>query len=301
MVVYYDELLVINFILNSIILYLTAWSASLSVPNIRIVSGALIGSVYALGELLPNSTLLYAPLSKFIFTAILIMIVFGCQPMRRFGMLVVLFFVNSFGLGGAIIGWFYFFHSSPVPFHSPPLAITGYSLAGGGFIGVGLLMIWARSFTKTFSRKNISYRLKICYEGRVIELNSLLDTGNRLYSPFGHKPVIVVHYEELAGLLSNTALQYLISNHDHLVETIHNVPDVNLLERLEIIPYKGVGSQNLLAGFRSDWVEVRSVRSQAVIAITPLKLSPDNFYQALLHPDVVPSENNHETEANVCA
>lgn len=300
MVVYYDELLLINFILNSIILALTAWVANSPASKTRILSGGLLGSVYALGELLPAWMFLYTPLSKLFFTAIVIAAVFGRQPFRRFGILVVIFFVNSFTLGGAVIGWFYFFQSVPIPFNSPRLVITGYQLAGGGIVGIGLIMIWARSFIKTFSRKNICCHLKICYEGQVIELNGLLDTGNRLYSPLGHRPVLFVDQEALAGILSNQVIQYLIANRDCLVETLQDVPDANLMSRLEIIPYQAVNGNNLLAGFRPDWVEVRSVRSQAVIALAPVKLSADNCFQAVLHPDIVP-EDNHETEANVCA
>ena len=300
MVVYYDELLLINFILNSIILSLTAWSANSPASKRRIISGALLGSFYALGELLPALALLYTPLSKLLFTALVIAVVFGRQPIRRFSLLIVIFFVNSFTLGGAVIGWFYFFQSVPGQFESSHFVITGYQLAGGGIVGVGLIMIWAKSFIKTFSRKNVCYSLKICYEGQVIELNGLLDTGNRLYSPLGHKPVVLVDQQALIGLLSNQVIQYLIMNRDYLVEAIHNVPDGNLMSRLEIIPYQGVGGNNVLVGFRPDWVEVRSVRNQAVIALAPVKLSADNGYQAVLHPDIVPGDN-HETEANVCA
>jgi stage II sporulation protein GA (sporulation sigma-E factor processing peptidase) len=300
MVVYYDELLLINFILNSIILFLTAWSVNFPATKTRILGGALLGSVYSLGELLPAWALLYTPLSKLCFMALMIAAVFGRQPPRRFSILVVAFFVNSFALGGAVMGWFYFFQSDPVQFHSPSFVITGYQLAGGGVVGSGLIMIWGKSFIKTFSRKNVCYHLKICYEGQVIELNGLLDTGNRLYSPLSHRPVLLVDQDALAGLLSNQVIQYLITNRNCLVETIYNIPDVNLLSRLEVIPYQAVGSKNLLVGFRPDWVEVRSVRSQAIIALTPDKLSADNGYQAVLHPDIVPEEH-HETEANVCA
>lgn len=300
MVVYYDELLLINFILNTIILSLTAWSANSPAAKKRIISGALLGSIYSLGELLPAWALLYAPLSKLLFAAFLIAVVFGRQPLRRFGILVVIFFVNSFVLGGAVIGWFYFFQSVPIQFQPSSFEITGYQLAGGGIVGIGLIVIWSRSFTKTFSRKNICFQLKICYEGQVIELNGLLDTGNRLYSPLGHRPVLLVDQEALLGLLPRTIMEYLTTNRDCLLETIHNVPDVNFMSRLELIPYQAVGVKSWLAGFRPDWVEVKSVRSQAVVALSPAKLSADNGYQVVLHPDVVP-EQNHETEANVCA
>ncbi|MBU2700159.1 stage II sporulation protein GA (sporulation sigma-E factor processing peptidase) [Sporomusaceae bacterium BoRhaA] len=301
MVVYYDELFVINFILNSVILYLTAWSIHVPISKLRMFSGAGIGSVYALGELLPSGVLFYTPLSKLLFMTMLIAGVFGRQSLKRFGLLVVLFFVNSFILGGAVMGWFYFFQSFPLQLHSPPIVITVYHLVGGVVVGMGLLGIWSRSFTKTFSRKNISYQLKICYEGRVLELTSLLDTGNRLYSPLGHKPVIIVDIEALAGLLSNKVMQYLIMNHNKLPETIQNIPDSSLMARLEIIPYQGVGVKNLFVGFRPDWVEIQSVRSQVIIALSPVHLSPEHAYQALIHPDIVPVDNHHEREAHVCA
>jgi stage II sporulation protein GA (sporulation sigma-E factor processing peptidase) len=301
MVVYYDELFVINFILNSVILYLTAWSIHVPISKLRLFSGAGIGSVYALGELLPSGVLFYTPLSKLLFMTMLIAGVFGRQSLKRFGLLVILFFVNSFILGGAVMGWLYFFQSSPLQLHSPPSVITVYHLVGGVVVGMGLLGIWSRSFTKTFSRKNISYQLKICYEGRVLELTSLLDTGNRLYSPLGHKPVVIVDIEALAGLLSNTVMQYLMMNHNKLPETIQNIPDSSLMARLEIIPYQGVGVKNLFVGFRPDWVEIQSVRSQVIIALSPASLSPEHVYQALIHPDIVPVDNHHEREAHVCA
>lgn len=114
MYVYADVVLLVNLIMNSLIIWLTAWAAGIRYCWWRITLAALAGGLYSLAGIYQELHLLYTPFAKLLISILLIIFSFGWQSLRRLVLLVGLFYIVSFLLGGAVVGWLFFFSRNVV-------------------------------------------------------------------------------------------------------------------------------------------------------------------------------------------
>ena len=160
-------------------------------------------------------------------------------------------------------------------------------------IGIGILIgvITYCSFyaiRKRFFMPYLEYEIEIQYRGKVEKIPALLDTGNRLYTPISHRPVLVVTFEAIKALLSYKECQN--------IEMCQNDPK-KILEMDEgpryIIPFHSMGCKDgLLWGIVSECVILykstfKRQLKECVIGIAFGDLCNDRDYKALLHPDFI--------------
>lgn len=308
MSVYIDVLFGLNIMMNSIILILTALAAGIAYKKWRILAAACLGGGFVVSGVWPEFVFLHSAPAKLVVSAVLIMVAFGVRSIRINVLLLGIFYVVSFILGGAVVGWSYFWqNSSYLQFEHDRLnQIDAESLIAGTAAGVLLVgLVMRRMLSRMFRRGNF-YPVMIEYRGRRAEVTSLLDTGNCLYTPVGRKPVVVVEYSKLEGILSAAVSRHLSLTAPELwLTNLDACPDNDWLARVQIIPYQGVGTHSMLLGFRPDQVSIMTKSGlqsakDVVIAIYTGRLSNDGTYAALLHPAVISSIANQE-EVGVCA
>ena len=135
------------------------------------------------------------------------------------------------------------------------------------------------------------YPLKIVWDQNQIELNALLDTGNRLYDPLTKLPVVIIEQSSIKHLLPAKVLQ--------LIEQLQadDLKEINLPEswegRVRLLPFNSIGKEHgLLVGFRPDeitvWEKDQGVVSKnVVVAFHNRPLSPEGAFQALIPPAVL--------------
>lgn len=169
--------------------------------------------------------------------------------------------------------------------------------------GIGLsitLLIYSAfsSIRKRLIQPLFEYDMKMTYKGKEIGLKSLLDTGNSLYTPLGHRPVIVATYEALKGLFNDEQVSVLEHYKDNILE---------LMEEREftpsyLIPFNSVGCKNgILLGIEVDQISIhknhfqKSV-SKCIVALSFNTLFNDRSYHALLHPDFILNEGEQKWE-----
>lgn len=308
MSVYIDVLLGINIMMNSIILILTALAAGISYKLWRVLAAAVFGGVFVISGIWPELSFLHSAPVKLIVSGVIVAVAFGSRSVRSNMLLLGIFYVVSFILGGAVVGWTYFWqNSSYLQFVQSKLKnIDIESLIQGTAIGVVLVILVMRRMLARMFRRGNFYRMVITYGGRKTEVNSMLDTGNCLYTPVGRKPVVLVEYPELEAVLSAAANHYLRRTMPNLwLTNLDGCQDDEWLSRIQIIPYQGVGNHSMLLGFRPDRLSIMTKdglqsTGDAVIAIYTGRLSNDGTYTALLHPAVINTIANHE-EVGVCA
>ena len=136
------------------------------------------------------------------------------------------------------------------------------------------------------------YQVKLTQEGKMVKMKALMDTGNRLYTPISHKPVIVVEYRSVKPLLSIDQIR--------LFEKYHNKVEALIEKGVEgpkaLIPFNSVGCENgILWGIEIEQLELCKTRykkcfSKCMIGITHNPLFNDHHYEALLHPDYILEE-----------
>ena len=114
------------------------------------------------------------------------------------------------------------------------------------------------------------------FGNRKILATALMDTGNRLYDPFYHKPVILVD-----GRMMKELLVYCKNTHP---------------ERLHFIPFQSVGKEHgLLEGLMFDKVSIQWQNkllqfSDVIAASTKENLYRGKEYQVIFHCGLLQEE-----------
>lgn len=300
MYVYADILLIINTAMNGLILFLTAWAAGLAYRVWRLLAAAFAGALYALGGVLAMDTLLYALPVKLAVAALLVRLAFGPRPWRPLLLATAYFYLVSFLLGGAVLGWLLLASSGPgVPFWPK---VYWYHLAAGSLLALLLVgPVWRRLIAGLTRRPHLVLLL-LGYGGRQISLTALLDTGNSLYTLSGRQPVILVEHRALEPLLPGRVNDYLRRTPPAAWPAgLADCPDAEWLVRVQLIPGRGVGGQTLLLAFRPDTIVVGGrTAASAAVAIHSGRLSSDDTYRALLHPALM-QDNELKKGADICA
>lgn len=127
-------------------------------------------------------------------------------------------------------------------------------------ISAGAHIIWTHR-----QRQKDYYEVVLSYRGKSITVTALMDSGNQLYEPYGHRPVHVITYTALSQLC------------DRVSQVIY-------------IPFQAVGTRHgMLAGIQVDEMDIRqggkrvAVIKKPWLAISREPLSSDQKYEMLLH------------------
>lgn len=290
MYVYVDILFLLNFVMNIVLFILTAEAAGYSWRWHRFLPVAAAGGLYAIGFVIPDLYVLYSLPAKLCVSAALVFLAFGRQSLRGFIFTFAVFYIVSFILGGAIVGWLFFINGSQWLTPGAAWSVSWIHVLGGSFIAAILIALVARSILSKVNRHSILHRVTIGYQQREVQVTALLDSGNRLLSPLSKRPVLLIEKGSILPILSEEACRFLSSTQaqDWLIE-LETCRDRAWLERVEPVPYQSVGSRSMLLGFRPDFIIVdcgtRKIEAGiAIVGIYQGKLSTDGAYAALLHP-----------------
>lgn len=305
MSIYADVVLFINFVMNTVILVLTAYAAGISFKWKRILVTAIVGGVYTLAGVFPNMAILYSIPGKLVASALIIVLAFGYRSTKITVTLIGIFFIVSFTLGGALLGWLYFIQTE-APFLKAGHIITlsWQNLVMGSVVAIILIrVIYKKVLTKMY-RKTTYYQAVIEYAGSSQAVTGMLDTGNGLFSLLGRKPVVLLTLQPALQVLSAEAADFLTSNPpDTWLMKLEQCKDSAWLARVEVIPCRSVGGRDMLLGFRPDMITVMTEEGSVNTAEVLIGIYAGEFNsrdcQALLHPALLTGLNMRK-EAGTC-
>lgn len=317
MYIYVDVVFFMNTIMNTVILFLTGRAAGINYKWWRILATACLGSIYVLCGVLPQVSILYTAPFKLLISVIMIVMAFGVRPVRVLFLLVGIFYIVSFILGGAVFGWLFFWQTN-YHFGSNinliPVNLSWTQLVGGSCLGIILIALIVRRVLSCMYKRQTIYKIKIDYAGHSVELAAKLDTGNSLYTIIGRKPVVLVEHMAIETVLNESAMVFLRENTPEMwLTSLDKCSDTEWIARIQIIPYNSVGRRSMLLGFRPDCLKVTvgdeiMITSDVVIGIYSGTLSSDGYYTALLHPAILSDVNskqsvkiNKKEGADICA
>lgn len=299
-VVYVDELLFVNMVMNLTVLWLTARFIGCKVSRTRMITTAAVGCIYALVIFWPGASWLGGFLAKLVVTAGMVALGFGYGQWRRFLQNFVCLLLISFSVGGLAAGLTYLWGSAfpwqgDASFH--PLAYNKWVVLGTTVLLSVLLGHWGSSlWLKRVSQRTNQVLMAVTLWGKTISLQALVDTGNQLTDPLSQHPVVVVEYEALSPLLPQEICACLTPNREldeaALLLSLSHTPYVN---RLRLIPFVALGQEKgMLLGIRPDCIEIfhhnkAQPVKDVVVGISHQKLSPETTYRALLHPQLLAS------------
>lgn len=295
MYVYAEQLLLENLIINYIVLYATKFFTKSDTSKVRIFLASFIGAIYTLVVFFPSIVFTLKFLAKIIVAVIIIKVAFKPRNIKSFIKLMATFHLVAFTFAGICLSLLYMTnidtHITDGIFYISNFKIKKLIIAiGFGLILFQLTFEYIRN--KNIRADNLVY-LKVIFNNKEIILKGMIDTGNSLKDPINKLPVIVVEFIALKELFP-ISIQEIFKNYsDNNLELYTNVlcnasDDFNF----RLIPYKSLGKEDgMLLGFKPDKVIIEIDKEdkikELVIGIYNEKLSNDDEYKALLHPDIL--------------
>ena len=243
--------------------------------------GSLFGAVSSLIIILPPLPFLINWCIKLIISFIIILITFGYHNTALFFKNTVLFYRISFCFCGLMLFvWFTFMpkglyiKNSTVYFNLSPIAMIVTTLIAY-FIIQTIMKITAKSVSETQFCK-----VKVVSNGSSCEFYGKTDTGNTLYEPFSHLPVIVVNKRAVASVIESEFQKLLNGEYDTL----------NISGKYRLIPFHSVNGEGLLPSFMPDKIYINNCVCQQKIYIAVCKDTiVGTSVEAMINPEIISS------------
>jgi stage II sporulation protein GA (sporulation sigma-E factor processing peptidase) len=289
---YVEDLLALNFMMNTFLLYLTARLTGKEPKGARLLAGGLLAALYSLVIFWPGAVYVYSWAGKIIASVLIVMFTF--RPQRKVEVLRLCgaFFLASFFLAGTIFA-LYFFGSAPAVVKGGVFYITPPRpgmLFGGMMVAFVLIGgVWHFSERQRKSR-DLRFDLALQDRGRQVSMRAFVDTGNQLRDPISGKPLCVASYRAVRELLPKE-LQQAFEGGGDPVEALGSLP-AEETGRFGVVPFRSLENAGMLVTFRPELVEITGIcgtveHKGVVLAITAKALSLDGEAEVLLNPDVM--------------
>ena len=261
--IYIDILFAINLIMNTTIFWIVSKILKLPVVFGRIALGA--GAAALLYCIL---LVFFTAYFNFV-TAILILsmglfIAFGRVGRKKFALLIICSHLVAFFIGGMALALYNYININVFfgVMRNFPFGFLIITIILS-YICLTFIHMYIQKLRLT---KRAYYTVQIFKGSKSVDIIALVDTGNSLVEPISKWPVIIAEQE-------------------HVSEILENIGD-----KIRLIPYKSIGREGLLTGFRPDKVVIRSDSSsvieirEVVIGLCDFNLSKKGSYQGLLSP-----------------
>ena len=288
LVVYVDVLTVINLFVNYALLLCSSLIMKMRISNVKLLLGALVGSLYGLAIFLPQAAWYLELFMRVGSGALIVLISFGYKNMRRFMRCFFTFFAVTAAFGGIMLAlWL-------------TVAPTGMLYNNGAVyfdIDISVLAVstvicftLVSVVSKIIGRKapaNSVYNLNLTAGGKRISGVALCDTGNSLCESFSGYPVVIGEYDTLTSVLPQSIINYY-----------ENPTGAANAENLRVVVYKTVAYVGILPAFRPDSIELSSIdkkikTDEVYIAVTRNRLGGGEF-DFILNPKLFDGEKNYE-------
>ncbi|NBI06749.1 sigma-E processing peptidase SpoIIGA [Senegalia massiliensis] len=298
MYIYAEYLLIENFIINYIILYVTKRFTRTDTNNIRIILSALLGALYTLIVFIPKLHFMGNFIGKICISIILIILAFNPFKLKKFLKLFATFYTVSFVFAGGSFALFYLTNSK-VYFGEGIFYIKSINNFKPSILIVGIIIsyifykIASQYIYSKISKENMYVSFIVKLQDKTARLKGLVDTGNSLIDPITNIPVIVVEFSAISELLPSSIRDiFTIYSEDDLSIISRVISNSNELIKFRLIPFKSVGKENgMLLGFKPDRIIIENDEdkqvSEIVIGIYNSHLTNNNDYVALLHPEII--------------
>ena len=174
--IYYEEIFILNFLLDFMILYGTKRILKINCNVIRVIVGSIIGSFTTFLLLIKLSSFTLF-IIKIILSLLIIVISFGFKNIYKN---TLYFYLISIIIGGVF--YLFDFNSNVVFIH--------ILLVIGSFIIIKVLCFEISNYKEKYNNK---YLVNIYYMGKCYKLEGFIDTGNRLVSNISNKVIILTN------------------------------------------------------------------------------------------------------------
>ena len=293
MTVYIDIILLENLCMNYIIFFATAYIMKIKISHIRIIASSSIGAVYSIMLYMQILPIYSSIFMKIILSVVMVYISYAPKSVKIAIKQLIIFYLISFAFGGCAFALLYFvkpqdiFIKNGVYIGTYPLKIALL----GGIVGFVITYIAFKIIKNKATKEEMIYKLKIKINDKTVEVNALLDTGNKLKDPITLVPVIVIEKQKLYNFLPEEILE----NIDKIIGGDSNKlieENIKYMSKFRVIPYNSIGKQNgLMLGFKADEVKIIIDEEERTIKNTIIGIFNQSFnsqtYSALISLEII--------------
>ncbi len=289
---YVEDLLALNFLMNTVLLYFTARLTGRRLTCGRLMAGGFFAALYSLIIFLPTADFAYTSVGKIGASILIIIFTFRPKRLREGLRLCVAFFLSSFFLAGTVFA-LYFFGDAPAMVRGGVFYLTAPrpGLLFGGVLVSLLLLAGVWHFAERQRRsKSLRFRVTIKCGEKSAETVGLVDTGNHLHDPLSGRPLCVASYGAVEALLPSA----LRESYRRAADPVSALTELSGSEavRYGVTPFRSLENAGVLVTFRPDLVvlEGAGVRKECgdlVFAISAKALLLDNEAEVLLNPAIM--------------
>lgn len=292
MVIYIDVLFIVNLVINYFILLAVSHLLARNDKKIRLLLGAVLGSVYSCMMFFPQLDFLFSAILKLVLSITIVLLAFKVRNIRVFLKLIAYFYVISMLFGGIVFAVQQFF--------APPAMVVKNGVAYLDISPILLILTSAGAyvvitlFSKMLHKKTQTQNLikvKITCNNNDVVLAALYDTGNDLRDAVSGSPVMIAEFRRVEKLLPPEAKEIFKTGNIVNEEVLELT---NFKNRFRLVPYSSVGSVGgLLPAFKPDKITIDSQNNEItdiLVAVTTKKLSTEGNFSALIGPLVIPAE-----------
>jgi len=302
-VFYLDIILLLNFLMDYLILLLTARFQHLETKKLKLSLGALAGALYSLVFFIPHLSFFHVLLSKFLLSIVMIWLSFGYLHFFRFVRSLATFYFVSFVIGGGVLAFQNLFPMNHEIINGIYVSRSSSPLLIYFLVMISFLVVYFFS-----SKVQRSIRKKTDFQSQLLDFEiyifdfkfngkGLLDTGNQLYDPITRKPVLVLEAMEASFLPDKfneiyREGQFILELFEEVTKDI----EPKWLSRLQIVPFRTISNEmQFILTVRPDKVVIHSEdnrqieKTKVLIGLNYSRLSNENSYQAIIHPELLSS------------
>ena len=192
MKIYIDLILALNFFLDFLLLTSVSLILKRNTKIIRIILGALIGSISMI-SLFINFSSFTLFLFKVLISIIMIIITFGFISIKEFFNNILYLYIVSIILGG-----FLYLINDTISYKKIGLMFFHNGLSINYLIIILaspiIIYIYIKSVRKIKNNYSKNYEVTITFlNNKKLNLTGFFDTGNNLYDPYKKRPIIIIN------------------------------------------------------------------------------------------------------------
>ena len=286
MEIYVDIIFLVNFAMNSFILWGVAKLSRQRPQYLRLLAGGFVMALmYVFAMVMLPFSLGISVLMSMMMLSFGIWVALKPKGIKLFLSQIFLGYLCSFTLGGLGMMLFYKLNALNISWSLLIICIVSAYIV----IKLGICLIESITI-----KKQMLCPVTIYIDEKILSLQALVDTGHTLHDPLNNAPVIIAEYDTIKGILPD-GIRLMF--HEHQENGLSNLLSITsgsrFYERIRMIPFVSIGLSNgMLVGFRPDRVALstaqgQSSREDVVIGIYNRKLSGDGRYQGLIGPELV--------------
>lgn len=299
MVVYMDIVWLLNFIVDGMLILLTAFILKRKWKWYRVCLGALLGSSMVLFAVSSISEIMNDPLIKILFSIGMILVSFGFIKGILFIKTLLVFYFSTFMVGGGIVGLHYLFQSSVM--YTNGVLITMSNGFGDPiswiFVCVCLPVIiyFSKKQVEEVEVRKIHFdelvNVEIKIDNKIMIIRGLIDSGNSLCDPLTQVPIMIVDITKVRQLIPQWI--YEKSKSVEVLSFSKREQELSCFSRIRLVPYQVVGkSHQLLIALKPDYIKIIRPNCEervvkAFIGLSHTTLSSESDFDCLLHPKML--------------